>query len=496
MKKILYIPLLFGMMVSATSCDDFLDKKPLSELTGEMQGIDPNAPEAPKINSAEQAESYLSSAYNSFGSEFYQLDIYQITETQSDNTYAGELKAQALQLDEYSLDPGNATVSRDWEYMYTQIGVCNTIIEWVPSVEDPTLSETRRKEIIAEASYIRAQCYFNLIRLYGACPLSLKDIPAITDDNFDEIYPLLYPEQSSVDQIYEQILKDMQVAEAGAADYNSNKFKVTKPVVYAKLAEIYATKGAPNNIDWGKVKEYAGKVTGNTNYGLLSNFEDVFKVSGDDLANKNSRESIFEMECVHNTSTGNWAYYMFVGTDWRKFCTPSIDLVNAFKAEGDDIRLNSTVKFEKVPWSDQYWDNNQFPFCHKIQGPDNTNIIMIRLPHVMLLEAEALNESGDVAGAKAIVNKIRARVNLSETPANNKDDMRLAIEKERRLELAFEGYRWFDLKRTGRLYEVMRVCSDYQKKSASRLADGTRWIWPIPQSELDLNTSLHQNIGY
>ncbi|MCL1944016.1 MAG: RagB/SusD family nutrient uptake outer membrane protein [Candidatus Azobacteroides sp.] len=497
MKKIIYLTIIIpGISLILSSCDDFLDRKPISELTAEMQGIDPYVKDAPKINNAEQAEAQLSSAYNAFGGEFYQLDVYLNGDAQSDNCYGGELKAQTIQLDEYSLDASNGNVSRDWGYMYRQIGVCNTLIEWVPKVVDAALTETRRTEIVAEASYIRAQCYFNLVRLYGACPLTLKDIPAITNENFDEIYPLLYPPREEVDAIYDQIIKDMETAAAGVADYSSSKFKVTKPVVYSKLAEIYATKGAPGNIDWNKVLEYASKVTTNPNYRMLDNFADVFKVSGGDLANPNSAESIFELECVHNTSTGNWAYYMFIGTDWRKFCTPSIDLVNAFKAEGDVVRLSVSVKFDKATWSDQDWDSNNYPFCYKIQGPDNTNIIMIRLPHVMLLEAEARNELGDLAGAKTIVNKIRARAKLSETTANNQQDMRLAIEKERRLELAFEGYRWFDLKRTGRLYDVMKSCSDKQNKNAYRLADGTRWLWPIPQAELDLNTSLTQNDGY
>lgn len=494
MKKILYITVgvLSALLVS---CDDFLDRSPNSELTAEMQGIDPNAPEDSKIKNAEQAQSYLTSVYNGFGSEFYQLDAYIIGETQSDNCYSGELKAQSLQLEEYTMDATNGNPSRDWSYMYTQIGGCNTIIKWVPFLTNE-LSEQRRTEIVAEASYIRAQCYFNLVRLFGACPLNVDDIPAITNENFDEIYPLLYPKKASVDEIYAQIIRDLNVAKEGAADYNNSKFKVTKPTVYSKLAEVYATKGAPDAIQWDSVQYYSNLVTTNPRYGLLDNFADVFAVSGDELVNVNGKESIFEMECVHNTSTGNWAYYMFVGTDWRKFCTPSVDLVNAFKKEGDEIRLNETVKFDKATWADNIWDPNNYPFCFKIKAADNTNIIMIRLPHVMLLQAEAENELGNLAKAKELVNAIRHRAKLGDTPANDKASMRLAVEKERRLELAFEGYRWYDLKRTGRLYEVMSNATDTQKSYAHRLTNMNKWIWPIPQSEIDLNPNLEQNPGY
>ncbi|MCD7971596.1 MAG: RagB/SusD family nutrient uptake outer membrane protein [Candidatus Azobacteroides sp.] len=476
------------------ACDDFLDRSPESELTSDMQGIDPNDVDDAKIKNASQAESYLTSAYNAFGGEFYQLDIYQITETQSDNTYSGELNPDPLQLEEYKIDADNGIVSRDWEYMYTQIGTCNTIIKWVPQLTD--LSEQRKNEIVGEASYIRAQCYFNLVRLFGACPLNVDDIPPITNENFDEIYPLLYKPRASVDSIYNQIISDLRIAENKVADYNASKFKITKPTVYSKLAEVYATRNAPEAVKWDSVRYYANLVTTDSRYGLLDNFEDVFSVTGDELTNPNSKESIFELNAVHNSSTGNWAYYMFVGTDWRKFCTPSMDLVKAFQREGDDVRLNASIKFDKATWADQIWDSNNYPFSYKIQGPDNVNIIMIRLAHIILLQAEAENELGNLAKAKELLNSVRNRAKLGDTPANDQVSLRLAIENERRLELAFEGYRWFDLKRTGRLYEVMRSCSDVQKNYASNLSSTDKWIWPIPQSELDLNENLTQNKGY
>lgn len=495
MKNIIRILLtVFVLTVLFTSCQDFLNKMPNSELTSEMQGIDPNGTDETKIKNASQAESYLTSAYNAFGGEFYQLDIYQITETQSDNTYSGELKPQAFQLEEYTLDADNQTVKRDWGYMYTQISTCNTIIKWVPALTD--MSDTRKKEIVAEASYIRAQCYFNLVRLYGSCPMSIEDVPPITDENFDEISSLLYTPQVSVDSVYSRILSDLRVAMKGAADYSTSKFKITKPTVYSKMAEVFATHNAPEAVVWDSVRHYANLVTTDSRYGLLENFADVFAVEGDKLKNENSRESIFELNCVHNSSTGNWAHYMFVGDDWRKFCTPSADLVDAYRQEGDMIRLNETILFGVAKWSDQVWDPNNFPFCNKIKAADNTNIIMIRLPHIMLLQAEAENELGNPEKAKELLNAVRKRAKLDEVTTSDKELLRLAIEKERRLELAFEGYRWFDLKRTGRLYEVMSRAKDAQKNYASNLIDGTRWIWPIPQSEMDLNKHLVQNAGY
>jgi hypothetical protein len=192
---------------------------------------------------------------------------------------------------------------------------------------------------------------------------------------------------------------------------------------------------------------------------------------------------------------------MFRGTDWKKFNIPSNDLVQAFDDEQDLIRKNSSVIFEDVTgiWSDGHWPADYYPFLNKyrnfIEGNDQ-NYIFIRLADILLLKAEALNELGDVQGAADLVNLIRSRVNLPNTTVANYDDMRLAIEKERRLELAFEGHRWFDLKRTGRAISVMNNAKDAGGVSLGYNLTQNRLIWPIPQGELDKNAQLTQNEGY
>jgi hypothetical protein len=118
------------------------------------------------------------------------------------------------------------------------------------------------------------------------------------------------------------------------------------------------------------------------------------------------------------------------------------------------------------------------------------------LADIILLKAEALNEQGDVSAAATLVNQIRSRVDLPNTTATTQESMRLAIEKERRLELAFEGHRWFDLKRTGRAIEVINnaIGPDGNKYGYNLTPNGL--LWPIPQSELDKNELLTQNPGY
>jgi hypothetical protein len=121
---------------------------------------------------------------------------------------------------------------------------------------------------------------------------------------------------------------------------------------------------------------------------------------------------------------------------------------------------------------------------------------LIRLADILLLKAEALNESGDVNGAATLVNQVRARVSLAPTTASTQAAMRLAIEKERRLELAFEGHRWFDLKRTQRAIEVINLLKDGNSNGLGYQLTENKLVWPIPQSERDKNIKLTQNAGY
>jgi hypothetical protein len=130
-----------------------------------------------------------------------------------------------------------------------------------------------------------------------------------------------------------------------------------------------------------------------------------------------------------------------------------------------------------------------------VEGNDQ-NYIFIRLADILLLKAEALNEQGDIAGAAALVNQVRHRALLGDTPASSTDAMRLAIEKERRLELAFETHRWFDLKRTGRAIEVMNNAIGPDGNKIGYNLTQNRLVWPIPQAELDKNKQLVQNAGY
>lgn len=484
MKKIIIILISVIAVISTQSCKKFLDIEPVS------QGIY-NASDSLVYTTAAEVESALAGAYGDFRNEYFELDYYVNGDAQSDDAYAGADNPANFQIDDYAIDAINSNVSRDWAYLYGTIGKVNPIINNVMLVPDPELTQERKNEILGEASFIRAFLYFQAVQLWGDIPLQLKEVTTISAEVLPDIYPLLFPPRAPMDSVYDQIIKDFETALMYVKPTNINKGYATTGAVNAMLAKVYATI-EPH--DYNKVVQYCDAVI-NGPYSLLTNYEDLFNNSVE-----NSAESIFEINYEGTSTNANWGASMFMGMDWKKFNIPSNDLVNAFDAEQDMVRKNSSIIFLDVTgkWSDNHWPQNHYPFLYKWRQytyPSAQNYIFIRLADILLLKAEALNELGDVAGAAELVNQVRTRVQLPNTTASNQADMRLAIEKERRLELAFEGWRWYDLKRTGRAIEVINNAVDQDGNKLYNLTEN-RLVWPIPQAELDKNAYLVQNPGY
>jgi starch-binding outer membrane protein, SusD/RagB family len=466
------------------ACNKFIDRDPLSNL--------PNGggDDSLRFKTAGDAEAILQAAYAEFKGEYFMLDHFINGDAQADNAYAGADNPAMFQVDDYTIDATNAFVQRDWRYLYLLVARCNTVIENVPKIPDPALTATRKDQIVGEASFLRAYAYFDLVRLWGDVPLVLEEITSISSANIEEVYPKLYPRRTAKDSVYTQIITDLNTALAKAPTSGATKFIGTKGAANALLAKVYATI-EPH--DWAKVNQYCDAVIGG-GYTLLPQYSQLW-----DNAHENSSEAIFEIDCIDWSTGGNWGIFMFAGTDWKKFNTPTNDLVNVFNAEGDLVRRNESIVMEDVTgkWTDRYWDANTYPFVNKYHDFNGSqNFILIRLADIILLKAEALNELNDVNGAKTLVNQIRSRVGLAGTPANDQASMRLAIEKERRLELAFEGHRWYDLVRTGRAVPVMNALKDGDGVSLGYNLTPSKLVWPIPQTERDKNTNLTQNEGY
>jgi len=486
MKRLFIISTILFVAILFDSCNKFLDVQPVSN------GIATGSTDSITYKTASEIEAALAGVYSGFKNEYFELDYYVNGDAQSDDAYAGADNPANFQIDDFKIDATNSNVSRDWAYLYSIIGNANSVINNVAAVPDPALTPERKNEILGEASFIRAFMYFQLVQQWGDVPLQLKEVKTISADLLPEIYAILFPPRSAAADVYKQIILDLETALANVKPIATNKGFVTTGAVNAVLAKVYATQD-PH--DWSKVLTYCNNVVAG-GYSLLPDYHMLW-----DNLHKNSPESIFEINYTGGSTDGNWGASMFRGLDWKKFNIPSNDLVKAFDTEKDTVRKNASIIWINVTgkWSDIHWPQTNYPFLNKWhnfeQGSDQ-NYIFIRLADILLLKAEALNETGDLAGAADLVNVIRTRAKLANTTANSQAAMRLAIEKERRLELAFEGIRWFDLKRTGRAIEVMNSAVGPNDVPLGYNLTQNRLVFPIPQAELDKNTRLVQNPGY
>ncbi|WP_269686617.1 RagB/SusD family nutrient uptake outer membrane protein [Flavobacterium lacustre] len=469
------------MMLFLTSCSDYLDTEPITE---EATSLNNDI----VIKDAAAAESRMNAVYGTFGSGYWQLDFLLAGDGQSDNAYMGADNPAIFQYETYEMLSTNSQMKGDWNDLYNNINTCNIVINYVNQATD--LSATRKNEMIGEASLIRALNHFQAVQLWGDCPIAKEAIFSISSENFDEAFDALFPARKPVAEVYAQIIADCLIAIEKAPDA-SNKFKANKMAANALLAKVYATMPNP---DWAKVNQYCDVVIGG-GYTLLPTFDHLF-----DSAHEGNAESIWEVNGDGwGSPIGAWNTFMFLGTDWKKFNAPSHTLVEAFANNGDTQRLASTVTRAKVTWSDNYWASADYPFAFKMRDTNgNQNFYIARLADILLLKAEALVSTGDVSGAMSLVNQVRARAGIASISASTQSDAVDKVLEERLMELAFEGDRWFDLKRMGKAIQLLSQQKDGNGNVlpfASNI-NQNRLLWPIPQDKLDANALLTQNPGY
>jgi starch-binding outer membrane protein, SusD/RagB family len=479
------------LLVAFVSCEDFLDKVPISEATTS------NA-----YKTASDAEAALAGAYDTFQQEYYIWDNIIFNDVITDNYYAGGDNAEIFSVEDLTFSPTNGRLFNNWSQLYNGIAKANVVLDKVPAIADPKLEiGNRRNQILGEATFLRAYHYFQLVALWGGVPLITK--PVASTDPSETQKP-----RSTVAEVYVQIVSDLEFAAANLPDTygeiaSVNKARATKGAAHALLAKVYAQK--PDR-DYGKVLEYCNAVVNSpAAYALLTNYAELF-----DGAHYNNTESIIEVQFV-GTTEANWGPQLLLppsitSDTWRKFITPSHDLVNAFDEQGDVIRKNASILFENAPWSDEFWSltvNGSVPFAFKWKassgGASTNRQYILRLADIVLLKAEALNSLDQLELARVEIDRIRNRAGLTPTPATTKAAMQLAIEKERRLELCQEAQRWNDLKRYGRAVEVMNSLQELDLRTGNNKVYNMtieKQLLPIPQSERDRNLKLDQNNGY
>lgn len=478
--------------LSLVACEKFLDEKPQSELTKEATEV--SVLES-AYKSVSDAQSELNGVYALFKADIYEACNYYFGDCMTDNCYIGGDGVNEEQFDNMTLSATNSLIAIMWSQYYAIVGSATNVIENTKLMDSSIIDDVTRAKIIADAKFARAFVLFDIVRLWGDAPMALQLIPSITAENLDEWYPIMYPARSSEEDIYKQILDDLnQETIDNLPSRNTGAFSGSKGAAYGLLAKVYATMGEKSDRDYNKVIEYCQKVE-DEGYRLVDNFDDLWTVTG-----KFSSESIFEMYFSDAAEQHNWAYWVLltdksgdVVVSWRRYCTPTQDLIAKFDKE-NDVRYASSFYWTSVPY-DTYYPAKNYPLAYKIRQKES-DIILMRLADILLLKAEALVETGKTEDAMKIVNQIRSRAHVASVSASSADQARLAVENERQLELVLEGQRWFDLVRTGRLEAVMKTAHD--KNGNLRFAEVPAWRqkFPIPQDQIDINERLTQNEGY
>lgn len=409
-------------------------------------------------------------------------------------------------VNQFNILPTNSAVEAIWGRYYDGVFKCNVVLDGLTN--NTVVSDAVKKLSIAQAKCLRAYYYFILATTYGNIPLHLKvETP-------EELQSPARPQ----DSIYLQIEQDLNDAIPDLAPPSAAVpvGQVTQGSAYALLCKVYLFHtDLANNYTLSAAA--AQSVVSMNYYSLTNLYADNFND-----AKKNNTEAVFTVNHLAN-STPNDNNVFFTPRDrgGYGFFYPTQDLVSHFEkaTTGEvDPRLDYTVGREGVPYEDLGWDPSWTTtgyLCKKWvqplavipqnnRGQGDLNYEAIRYAEVLLIEAEALNESGQSAAALAPLNAVRKRAResylydqslpgygtipdglLPDITTTDQSQLRDAIRQERRVELALEFHRFFDIIRYGSAYANTTL-----KAVSPNFDYNTNKWFPIPQSERDTNKKL------
>lgn len=418
-----------------------------------------------------------------------------------------------VELYNFSYTNGNSQISEYWRNNYTGISFCNQVIEKVAGIPDNKIDPQQRAQIINEAYFLRA--YYHLKLILNWEEIIIRDKYITNQEDLSKNKSL---RTSCWDFIIEDLQKATSLPESHSAD---NIGRATKGAAYAYLGFSYLTRAyetPDKKADYLQLAVNAfNEVKG---YNLERNFLSMF--TGD---NKNCSESVFELQFSMSTANGanyrtqlhKWIASSELG-GWDEIL-PSPTLMDAFMKEGEiaetghyDSRLYQTVFFRCNYFNDgtgkvygSEYDNlfsiDGVPYNRPVfrkflpstleglnQNYTAINIPLMRYANVMLMKAEALNELGQTSQAISLINEVR-RVHGDMPPmkGSSQDEVRLQIEHERMIEFPLENFRWYDLRRWGKLEEALR------NAGRTGFSQERNTFYPIPLTEINTNEKLSLN---
>jgi hypothetical protein len=489
---------LLAMIIAPGCKKDFLSRKPLGRYTSQNYPYPAaSGPFAQYINAA-----YATlRTYDCTGFGF--IGAVSIRSDDADKGSTPQDAPTQIEMDNFPVSPTNSLVSSLWSGYYDAISKCNIVLHEV-GIDSLNTPENTKLVAEAQARFIRGYAYFMLVRLFGGVPIIDTVLANVSSANV---------KRSSSAEVYSFIEQDLQFAAAHLPLTWPPKFVggATRGSANGMLAKVYLYEKK-----WQQAMDAAGQVISSGVYDLNTPYDKIFTESGE-----NCSGSVFEIQAYadanHKTEFGcQYAQLQGVrGVGWANlgwgFNDPSPQLIAAY--EPGDPREASTVLYCPSPQPTRYGE--VFPV-----EPDPTynmkvytdpawrqkvgsqagywmNVRILRYSDVLLMYAEAANELGQTDWALAKLEMVRARARagnanvLPEITERDQATLRKLIWHERRIELAMESERFFDIVRWGIADSVLHA--DGKTNFVSSRDD----LLPIPQSQIDIsNGVLEQNPGY
>lgn len=492
MKNPKYFIAAIAVLFFISCSDDFLDKQPLDTINTE------NYP-----NTAEELVAVVNGAYQPLQwPKLYNLRMW-TSDIMAGNSIVGAGGGtdgiETQDMANFIVQPDNAGVLDLWRGPWPGILMTNIVLQTAPTLD---IDEATKNRSMGEAYFLRAHYYFILARYFGDVPLITT--PLSSDDN-------LFPSRDPVMEVYELIISDLthatQLLPPKSAYGQQELGRASKGAAYGMLAKVYLTLG-----NYQEVVNMTTQVEG-LGYALNDNYYDNFNIQ-----NENSIESIFEVQYASDGGYGFWSNENqaswaspFMGPRGSNFVggaygwnQPTQEFMNQY--ESNDSRKDVTVLYDGCPNFDGLNYDSDYSYSgynvRKFLVPisvvpsyDNSpmNFPVLRYADILLMKAEALNELGQTNDAGIYLNRVRDRAGLDDiTLGLSQTQFRNAVLKERRMELAFEGQRWFDLIRVNNGQYGLDFLHSIGKNNASQ----KHLLFPVPQIEIDRNPNLTQNPGY
>lgn len=449
MKFKIYIPVL-AISLLLLSCEDLLTPQPVDRITNDQVLTDANS-----------ARVVLTSAYRDLAN----LGAPKIVagDLTADNLIHNGTFTQYREISNKDMSASNGSAGAMWGVIYSMSYIASFLYEGLPALDLP---QSIYDEITAAASFLRAYAYFVGAYTYGGLP-----IVTTTDVEANRVIP-----RSTFEETLQFVESELLYALDKLPEESFNSGEATNGAVKALLARYYLF-----TENWSEAERYATDViegNGTKEYILEEEFENVVA----DFSTESILEIVYSANDNPGTSTNFSINNLFVG---RREIIPSSEMVLALQNDGGDRNIVLEFDGTNVKGADNGWTIVRY-------GPFD-NIQLLRLAEIYIIRAEARAQQNNISGtnsAESDLNIVRERAGVSLIQGLSKNQMLLAIENERRMELCFEGHRWYDLVRTGRAQTVMNeFTSNWTEKDE---------LWPIPFREIVNNPSLKdaQNPGY